>query len=140
MNFYCYCCGDDISTGEKKKRRRLLSSGGMKEALSALITIAAEQQSDVDVSKLHDGYVCRGCSCLLEKHASLHQLISSKIKTALPRLPSDADADTGECPMRPGGTPVPRIRDVRARPVQVSAASNKSPVVVVSSLEYYNYI
>ena len=136
MSCFCYCCGEDLSSGEKKKRRRLLSSASMQGALTALSTIASEQQSDVDVSRLQDGYVCRNCSGLLERHASLHQLISSKIRAALPRLPSLAAADECSAPVIAPRSRIQHSGSAGAGPVAVT--SDKSPVVVVSLVQIHN--
>lgn len=126
----CYCCGDDLSSGEKKKRRRPLSSPDLKGGLGILITFASEEQSAIDVSRLHTGYVCRSCAGLLERYESLHQQISDKIKTAIPRLPSLAAASENS-PVT--SKPIPRIQHTHTAGSGVAAAAhNESPVVVVS--------
>ena len=99
----CYCCGDDLSSGEKKKRRRPLSSAG---TLQTPITLTSEQQRTIDVSKLHTGYVCRSCAGLLERYASLYQQIKDNIKAALPVLP------TQEAGFETTLAPPPRVRHV----------------------------
>lgn len=127
----CYCCGDDLSNGEKKKRRRPLSSPDLQGALQLLISLISEQQGAIDVSKLHSGYVCRKCVGLLQRYASLHQQISDSIKAAIPILPSvDAeDCQAAEVPSTSAAIRTPRFRHVAAA---ATAATNVSPPVVVS--------
>jgi hypothetical protein len=124
----CYCCGDDLSSGEKKKRRRPLSSADMQRTLQTLITLTSEQQRTIDVSKLHTGYVCRSCAGLLERYASLYQQIKDNIKAALPVLP------TQEAGFETTLAPPPRVRHdaVAAVAAVATAASNESPPVIVS--------
>lgn len=132
---YCYCCGDELFSGEKKKRRRPLSSADLQRTLQTLIDIIAKQQQSVDMSKLHTGYICRSCAGVLDRYASLYQQISGKIKNARPILPPRADAPAAgqvELESTTGTTQTlsatPRVEyDTTAVPV----TSNESPPLVV---------
>ena len=62
----CLCCGDDFSTSEKKKRRRRISKQNGERLLETLMKLLLEQQNSLDLSKLNEGYLCRGCGTLLE--------------------------------------------------------------------------
>ncbi len=129
MTCYCYSCGDDISSGEQNKKRSRLSAIGMQRSLSVLVAVVAEQNCDVETAKLPDGYVCRSCSGLLDRFSSLKQNLSSKIKTALPRLPrSGAGEQSSPNP--------PRVRlshtNTSAEAGTVAITSKKSPAMVVS--------
>lgn len=125
---YCYCCGDDVSRGEKKKRRRPLCSEDLQRELQVLAKFATEQQGDIDVSKLSSGYLCRSCVKLLKDHTDSHQKICTNIKNVLPRLPSlSAEESVGHTPQTPA--PIPRVHQVARA---TASASNQSPPVVVS--------
>ena len=118
----CYCCGDDISSGERKKRRWLLSTSGMQRSASILISIAVEQKGDSNKERMQDGYVCRSCCGLLQQSSDLYEQLSSKLKTALSILPSTSE--------------VPQMANKSGRYRYTSGAktvpANKSPDVVVS--------
>ena len=88
----CCCCGDDLTFGEKKKRRRPLSKSSMQGIVQTLASLVCMESnvSDIDIPKLHTGYLCRNCLELLERYQSLQQQLRSTIKAALPTLPKTA--------------------------------------------------
>ncbi len=73
---------------KEKKRRRRLANPNFKESLSVLVYLASELRACIDVSRMHDGYICRSCATMLDKCSNLHQKISNKLRAALHRLPS----------------------------------------------------
>lgn len=120
---YCYCCGDNISIGEKKKRRRLLSTAGLEKSASILISMALDQRTNLDKEKMHNGYVCRSCCGILNKISNLYDQLSSKLETALPILPTKS------------AVPQVATNSRRRRPHVHSVdpiSLSKSPVMVVS--------
>ena len=91
MEFFCYCCGDDLSCGENKKRRRILSKASKaSEACKTLISLVhgVVKSRVVDTSRLHTGYVCRNCLGLLERYQNLQKQLEHNIRTALQVLPT----------------------------------------------------
>ena len=139
MESYCFCCGDDLSSGEAKKRRRLLASPDLQGSLSVLIRFASEQQVGIDVSRLQTGHVCRSCAAMLERCHNLHLQITDKLRGAVQRLPSLGDVAERSPVARPARMArTPRRLEGRTvgtpRSLQVAGAgSSESPPIVVSN-------
>ena len=121
----CYCCGQQVSDPERKKRRRSLSTPGSSlflQTLKPLISSVADPLAAVDLAKLHTGYLCRGCSSLME---AFFNKINNKLVRAIPILPKVVESSSDE---------PANVSQLGARTCSVIAASDvSSPPVTVSS-------
>ncbi len=126
----CFCCGDDLSGGEKKKRRRRLANPDFKESLSVLVYLASELRACIDVSRMHDRYICRSCATMLDKCSNLHQKISNKLRAALHRLPSSKVAADQSPIARPARRSLRSQGGLGSAPM-VASGSTESPTIVV---------
>ena len=91
----CFGCGKLLDSGEDKKRRRLLSNLSLATHLQTLCKFIAEQgpgtgsieDGEVDISKLHTGYICRSCVVLVDKYQQLQKQLSNNLSGCYPKYP-----------------------------------------------------
>lgn len=128
----CNCCGKVLSVGEEKKRRRLLSNPNLQTVYQTLTSLIAELScvEEIDVAKVHTGYICRGCVGLVEKYQNLHRELSSKLSAALPSLPK-MPAAAGTCTVSTGPVPLELPSSAASSTEQLLGATTASPVVSV---------
>ena len=138
----CYCCGDDLTFGEKKKRRRLLSKSSMQGIVRTLASLVCMESNvnDIDIPKLHTGYLCRNCLELLERYQSLQQQLRSTIKAALPTLPRLPDQVEERNQLQVGcATCSATVDPIGTSPIAPVKTHGRSPQVIVSSYYWYWY-
>ena len=126
-----------MSEGEEKKRRRLLSNP-MLQAILQLITELGCME-EVDVGKLHTGYICRVCFGLVEKYQKLHQQLNISLSRAfsfLPKMPGTVDRPSEVLAAREHqvGSTGQSVIVPSTCPVVVSSPVTKSPALTVRYL------
>ena len=96
--------------------------------MQELVQLVQALNAGIDCTKLCTGYICRSCTCLLDKYCSMHRDLCTRLTEALPILPKMKSL---ELPLQGSSATEPEVsvQSILATSVEVSTQSSSATEV-----------